>query len=372
MRPEKNNLNRNSISNMVYSLIFLIVGVATASYQKINTNESTQDANKRPIVLYDDAISLDGLEKLVKLGVQPRYMIIYQNECDTGAQKTGIIDPNKIIEYIIKQWGADPEGWGVLDFEEPFDIWIQKGVDTQECKLATVTMINAIKVLKKRFPKVKWSYYGIPGLAYYMNGQTWSTASEDSKNNEIKKQLAQYGPVMDECDWLGPCIYNMVGDGKDGIRPMPNLRSATRAYTFARTKICVDFIKLRNKSTPVIPFASPLFMPGGGSRAFSVIPQDIMIGDTLEPAYLAGANGITIWTCGTYFIGLATGVRISEDFKEAGGTKALIRRWSEDLKIKPEDMKLPDTQIVLKNLIADSVVLMAAETYKVWLYSNKN
>ena len=202
-----------------------ILGVCTYFIAQMSLSQPLEDKSitaekiTHSILLYDDPIDIQGLEGLVKLGAQPRYMLIYQNNCDPDAQKTGVIDPMKVATEIIKIGGNVPEGWGVLDFESPFDDWIQKGVDSPECKKAVETMVSAIRKIKILFPKVKWTYYGLPGLLYYLGDYNWATAPEELKKKEIARQLAQYGPIMDECDWLSPCCYDTVGDGKGGIVP---------------------------------------------------------------------------------------------------------------------------------------------------------
>ena len=59
---------------------------------------------------------------------------------------------------------------GVLDFEDPYDGWIFKGANSPECQKAVSTMVSALREIKKMFPKVKWTYYGVPNLLYYIDG----------------------------------------------------------------------------------------------------------------------------------------------------------------------------------------------------------
>ena len=334
--------------------------------QPIEDKTITTEIITHPILLYDDPIDIQGLEGLVKLGAKPRYILIYQNNCDPDAQKTGVIDPMKVAREIIKIGGDVPEGWGVLDFESPFDDWIHKGVDSPECKKAVETMVNAIRKIKILFPKVKWTYYGLPGLLYYLGDYNWATAPEALKQKEIARQLAQYGPIMDECDWLSPCCYDTVGDGKGGIIPLPNHRISTRAWHAARTKMCVDYVRSKGRDCPTIPFVSPVYMPGGGSRVWSVIPKDVMVEDTVEPVIVSGAAGITIWTSGTHFIQLAIGVNKSKGLTEGGGVETMIKHWSQDLHLLPAQIETPSAEPILKKMLSDAVLQMASEAVRIW------
>ena len=351
---------------------FLLLNIART--EAVIEPKLNKTVNNKPLILYDEAITVTGLELLSKLGAQPRYILIYQDNCDPDAKKTGVINYNKIAEFIIKNYGAEPEGWGVLDFEDPFDGWIFKGPSSPECQKAVLTMVSTLREIKKMFPKVKWTYYGVPNLLYYLDGFNWNTASESLKNQEIQQRLLSYGPIMDECEWLSPCIYTNVGDGKGGIYPLPAQRIATRKWCEEHVKMCSDYNKSKSKKIPIIPFASPLYMEGGGARTGSVIPTIVMTEDALVPAFNGGADGITIWTAGSYQItsvlNAAKNLNLKPDDKNNKDSRTVLKHWLEDLNISIEFITSPEGKIRLQTMLADAVVRMAAETIKVWNSKN--
>jgi hypothetical protein len=315
-------------------------------------------APDRPILLFESAIDERGLQAFASLGGEQCF-IIYQGDVDPDSAKSGLIDVSKLIRHIVARRGDQPEGWGVLDFEDPFDAMIQKGADSPECKAAVETMVQAIRVLKRAFPKVKWTYYGAPGLLYYLPDGNWDTASRSSREAEERKQLAAYGPILAECDWLAPCIYNTVGDDK-GSKVAPDaMRRATRAWVAARTAMCVRFLRDSGRSAPVIPFGSPLYMAGGGARAFSVMPANVLRDDEVVPAMRAGAGGMCIWTGAENFVAIATGRKPDTGFTEGGGKPALVRRWSEDLGVDPAVLSSEDGGRKLTSMISQAQVAMA-------------
>jgi hypothetical protein len=318
-----------------------------------------------PIILYDDALTINGVEQLVKLHAK-RYILMYQNNCDPEAQKTGVINPGSVAAALLKAEGDQPEGWGVLDFEAPFDAMILKGPDSPERNRAVETMVAAIERMKRLFPKVRWTYYGIPALAFYLGGSDWSTATAPQKEQEIRRQLAQYGPVLAACDWLAPCVYITVGDAQLGGRPNPLQRLAIRAWVEARTRMCVDFVRSRNASMPVMPFVSPLYMAGGGARAYSVIASDILTDDVLRPVMKAGASGITIWTSGGYFVQQATSESPDASFTEGGGRKTLVLHWAQDLDKSPAAIETPAAAPELREMVSASIVRCVASAQKIW------
>lgn len=321
--------------------------------------------SRKPIVLYEEGLDTSGLTGLSKLGAE-RYFIVYQNNVDTNAQKTGLIDPAAVARSVAKTQGDTPQGWGVLDFEDPFDKWMQTNPTSEQTKAAVQSMVETIRVMKKAFPGVRWTYYGMPGLLYYLPDGDWSTATQSTKDAEIRRQLAVYGPVLSECDWLAPCVYYTVGDEKQGKSPSPSIRAATRAWIRARTEMCVQFAAKLGTKVPVIPFASPLYMPGGGARAFSVIAKPILDEDVLAPMSLAGAAGVCMWTGATNFIAIATGERPGETMTEGGGKVALIKTWSEDLNVSAKDLAGEFGRERLTRMISQAQVSMATAVTRRW------
>jgi hypothetical protein len=321
--------------------------------------------NHKPIVLYEEGLDSNGLTGLSKCGAE-KYFVIYQNNADTNAQKSGLIDPSAVAHSVAKGQGDTPQGWGVLDFEDPFDQLLQTKPSSEATKAAVKSMVETIRVMKRVFPNVKWTYYGMPGLLYYLPDGDWHTATQGSKDAEISRQLSVYGPVLSECDWLAPCVYYTVGDGHQGRTPPQGVRMATQAWVTARTKMCVDFAAKQEKPVPVIPFASPLYMPGGGSRAFSVIASEILDEDIVAPISRAGAAGICMWTGATNFIGIATGERPGDTMTEGGGKVALIKTWSEDLNVSPRDLEGEIGRERLTRMISQAQVSMAASAKRRW------
>lgn len=318
-----------------------------------------------PVLLYEEALDAKGLKFLTEAGAE-RYFVVYQDNADPQASKSGIIDAAAVARYVVKSQGDTPIGWGVLDFEMPFDQLLHEDPKSVRTIAAVKSMVDAIRTMKRVFPKVKWTYYGMPGLLFYLPDGDWKSASTESKSSEIARQLAAYGPILVECDWLAPCIYYTVGDGRGGRDPTKAVRDATRAWIGERTAMCVKFAKGLPKAIPVIPFASPLFMPGGGARAFSVIPAAVVDEDVLAPAAAAGAVGVCMWTGASNFIGIATGARPGESMTEGGGKSALVRTWAEDLGLSADQLEGEPGRQRLSAMISDAQVAMASLARRRW------
>jgi hypothetical protein len=329
------------------------------------TEVPAQPELPKPVVLYEEALDARGLTELARLGAQ-RYFVVYQNSADPNAQKTGLIDPSKVARYVAKTQGDTPEGWGVLDFEVPFDNLLQGDPTSEQSKAAIRSMVETIRVMKRAFPRVRWTYYGMPGLKFYLPDGDWSRASARTKADEVEHQLAAYGPVLAECDWLSPCVYYTVGDSRHGKVAAAAIRDATRAWVTERTAMCVRFAAMLGRRVPVIPFASPLYMPGGGARAFSVIPSNVLDEDILVPVVQGGAVGVCMWTGATNFIEVAIGVRPGESMTEGGGKAGLVKTWSEDLGIPAAELEGEGGRGRLNNMISQAQVSMATAARARW------
>jgi hypothetical protein len=264
----------------------------------------TTTPGPQPVLLYEEALTVPARDAMEAAGAQ-KYFIIYQNNVDPGAQKLGAIDASALGRGIVESRGDTPEGWGVLDFEDPFFAIIQDGPTNPRFAKAVESMVQALRSAKRAFPKVKWTFYGLPLLRYYVDGKAWASLTPQEKARETNRQLNSVDSILAESDWLSPSIYNMVGDAKGSLVANDEIRSCTREWAEALTSMSVRYAKTRPVPPKVIPFVSPLYMPGGGARTGSIIPREVFMEDTVEPAVRGGANGLCFWMGAGHLIRLA-------------------------------------------------------------------
>ncbi len=258
----------------------------------------------QPVLLYEEALTVASRDAIEAAGAQ-KYFIIYQNNVDPGAQKLGAIDASALGRGIVDSRGDTPEGWGVLDFEDPFFAIIQDGPSNPRFAKAVESMVQALRSVKRAFPHVKWTFYGLPLLRYYVDGKAWAALTPEERARETDRQLAAVDQILAESDWLSPSIYNMVGDAKGSLVANDEIRNCTREWAEALTSMSVRYAKTRPVPPKVIPFVSPLYMPGGGARTGSIIPPGVFMEDTIEPAVRGGANGLCFWMGAGHLIRLA-------------------------------------------------------------------
>lgn len=317
-----------------------------------------------PAIIFDETLDLRSFERLVAVGAR-RYYIVYQDDCDPGAKSTGKIDIALLSRCVAEQAGKFPSQWGVLDFETPFDDWIKEGPESERCRIAVDSMVAALEKLRALFPDIKWAYYGVPRLEFYMDGKTWVTAPDEVKRQAIEAQFARYAPIIAKSDWLCPSVYMVVGDRGDGGRPGPDQRKATRAWTEALVRASVDFGGRVGNRVPVIPFVSPAYQPGGGARIRGLIPAPIIEECTLRPILDAGGDGICLWTAGAYFIAQATGAPQPGKDPDPEAIAAL-KNWSEDFHESEAFLRSPDGVASLRNRFSEATAAMAEQFAKAW------
>jgi hypothetical protein len=316
------------------------------------------------VILYDEVLSADSLERLVKVGGR-RYSIFYQDDCDKAAKSTGTIDVAALSRYVAERAGGFPSEWAVLDYEIPFDDWIREGPGSAHWKTATDSMVAAIERMKTLFPDVKWTYYGIPRLNFYLDGKSWMSSSDAAKKAEIERQFRCYEPIIAKCDWLAPSIYMVVGDRKDGGRAGDLQQRETRAWTRAIVQSAADAGRRIGRPVPVVPFVSPVYQPGGGARNQAFIPPAIINECTIRPTIEAGGSGICIWTAGAFIVSRATAPLPAGEVPDPD-MAPVLRQWSEDLRMPETVLRSPDGIAHLRRRFAEATADLAERFAKAW------
>lgn len=258
-------------------------------------------------ILYDWAPTQDSevVQRLQTAGAS-QYLMIYQN-IDPNAAHTGKIDVAKIVADVKNRFGANPRGWGMLDYEAPFDHVLQTGPSHPLYETCKTEMIKAVRAVKQAFPEVKWTYYGIPGLSYWPSSKLWAFASPAEQAAEIDRQINGYGPVLAELDWYSPCLYDVYSPELMTPEKAATHLTNERAYRIARIGVVREFLRRNNlPARPIIPSVSPFFAPGGNVVENRLIPLTELVRDQINPVLDAGADGIAIWSCGVFYVAQAT------------------------------------------------------------------
>jgi hypothetical protein len=319
-------------------------------------------SEQAPVLLYDEVGSTGDLESLGTIGAQ-KYLIIYQDDCDPEAKTNGTVDVSKVLRRIAAVTEGRNYEWGVLDFETPFDDWLAEGPESDHGKRATKTMVDLIARVRQLFPSVKWTYYGVPRVPFYIDGKVWSSAPEEIRRSARAQCLARTRAVAEACDWLAPSVYFVVGNRANGGRPDADHLISTAAWTEATVSIAVELSGSRSAPCPVIPFASPIYQPGGGARAGSTISMQDLRRCTIDPAIRAGASGITCWTAMSYVVKKLT----ETDVKQLGPEDRQAAIWAaEDLGLEPEQLHSQSGASMLRVRLSSAVSMFMAEFNGRW------
>lgn len=273
------------------TLLMAVQGVALlAQAADPPTDAATRQAAKPTItLLYDTLVDPSVVTAARATRAQP-LMIAYQY-CSPDSQKTGRIEIGAVLMCIDKMTSGDPPEWGMLDFEYNFTDRMQKGL-TPEAVTARDEMVKLIRAVRAAYPRTKWTYYGVPFLPYWMDGKSWTDASEEQKRVTMEACVKMYAPLVAECDWVSPSIYPVYDPSMFKPYEQAGVRAAGVAWRMAQ----VGFAKLLAQGKPVIPTISPVWQPGGLAAPGTVVPPRQFVMDQVQPAIRAGAAGVAIWT----------------------------------------------------------------------------
>jgi len=242
-----------------------------------------------------DSIPADGATAPVS-GARP-YMLVGQYDCDPEIARTGVIDPERVAAQVDRLIAAGKGSeFGVLDFEEPFDHLWESGASDPRYGPALQSMIATIRFLKQRYPGIKWTYYGLPRVKYWLPEGEWAELSQAQREAVYARSVAPILPLMGEMDWFNPGVYDVY----ERSMGMPTTRTPRIAAEAAWRSANVETIKWHFASRgaqcpPVIPMVCPWFQGGGFATEMRPVPSTEFFEEQVRPLVAAGASGIAIW-----------------------------------------------------------------------------
>lgn len=238
------------------------------------------------------------------------YLIVYQNNADTQAMVTGVINAERVIAEIRRlQASGVRSTWGVLDFETPFDEILMRGPSDPRYAATTASLVGTITAVKAAFPAIKWTYYGFPHIPYHPAAGDWGRVAPSSRDAVMRQYTDPYAAVLDSMDWFMPCAYDVYSKAKGMPRSPSPADVAESEFRRARVESIVRHFARSNRPVPpIIPAVSPWFQPGAGEGAatwLAPIPSEEFVADQLRPCIAAGARGFAIWGSMDYFLRIA-------------------------------------------------------------------
>ena len=240
------------------------------------------------------------------LSVRP-YMIIYQG-VDPQSYGSARIDVARVIaavgEEIAAGRGSD---WGVLDFENPFQDILRNGASDPRYATAMASLVEALRAVKLAYPAVRWTYYDLPTVPYWINNRDWNSLSAQERIDLQNSLVAKYSPLLDELDWFLPSIYDRYERSQFGPNMLPLITLSETSFREATVGFLQHYMAQPGKvRRPVIPMACPWFIEGGLATQYRPIGREELIADQLRPAILSGADGIALWCSTNWLYTLAT------------------------------------------------------------------
>jgi hypothetical protein len=238
---------------------------------------------------------------------------------DPESYKTGIIDTAQILRQIESRTDGSPPSWIMLDFEEPFFKDLSALDGSTERTRAVSSMLSTLREVKQRWPEVKFGFYGLPKLPFWVGGKGWAELDSDEKRTALEKAQRDAAPLLAEVDWVSPSVYAyydpaMVRPGSpSSIRGTPQLAEQNDlAWRSAQVGLAV----LMAKGKPVLPTVCPFWAPGGIAPWCHWIDRRAFIERQIQPVIKMRARGVMVWTGMSYRIRKVTDSTLAEGASE--------------------------------------------------------
>jgi hypothetical protein len=234
-------------------------------------------AMTEPVVIMDCTTSQASVDRLRELGA-PIYHWFGQSS-DPESLQSGMIDFRRLVEEVDRRMGPKPSGWGMLDYEEPFDRWLDLPKSDTKHQQAASEMIKAIRAVKRFYPNVKWTFYGQPRPERWLpttDGTTrgWSLSTQEAKDREIARRIDSLSELIAEVDWINPSIYDVYEISMFAGSERDVMLANEEQWRVADGKLGRTIrAQLGLPQVPVMPCVSPLFQPGGARNSSTPNPN---------------------------------------------------------------------------------------------------
>lgn len=238
-----------------------------------------------------------------------KYLAIYQNNCDPDCAITGIITPALVVAHIQTRLDAGWAGveWGMLDFEDPFDNILLAGPADPRYAATLASMVETLQAVKAAYPDIKWTYYGVPNVLYWVLGKDWGYITDEQREDLYPLCTANYAAILNEIDWVMPSVYDVYERSLSVPVSWSGMLVSEPAWRHGVVTSVIRYYEAANRPCPpIMPAVSPWFQPSGTATVLKAIPIDEFCEDQVHPLLEAGAHGVAIWGAMEYYLTLAT------------------------------------------------------------------
>jgi hypothetical protein len=283
---------------------------AAAAVIAVLTLVQSEQAEVRPLLLFDCTTSSNSRADISAIGGQ-RFRWFGQS-ADPESERTGKIDVARLLAEVEKSMREGPFKWGMLDYENPFDSWMDMPSDSERHLQARTETLRALRAVRAAYPSVKWTCYGIPRLDHWPAGPDgtrvgWNGRRGKAQEAEIQRRVDAYAAIVAELDWISPAFYDYYENARMADPVGQSMVASEKLWRTESIKLARAIrTKLGLPPVPIIPCISPFFQPGGKATVLGVISGPELLDDQIEPSIASGVDGFAIWTAADYFSRVAT------------------------------------------------------------------
>lgn len=279
-------------------------------------------------ILTDCSPSAESDAAMARTGAM-RYLFLGQNSVPESLDTGLIRNPQPIFDEISRQLAIYPGTlWGMLDFEDPFDKIINQGPSDSRYAATVDSMRSLLGGVKKKFPKMLWTYYGGPYVPMFSGSPEDLSSSRTPKQRQslVVKAIVNYAPVLEGCDWTMPCIY-----------------LAHSAFFSKQTIAEVLYRRLRIAAAqgaapgkPCFPAVCLSYTPGSGMVEHELMSDPEFALTQILPALDTGCEGLALWNAFDFYRSLA--LSKESPFRDEI-RKAYVKNWGEAAVASDESLR---------------------------------
>lgn len=231
-----------------------------------------------------------------------RVLGIAQTE-DPRSFETGVIDIEGTLRKLAKRYPDGIKGYVELDWEEPFFEVLHTGPEHPRYQDTLRNVTRFVRRFKEVFPDAVVSHYNLPAIPYWAENESgrtvWWSQLEDSRREELLRELDAMRPLLDEMDWFAPRFYDFVPSGRIPERMRAEQIAAENEHRAEIVRWLRAYVDASDRPDRKILPVTRTNWVGGASDYRDWVEMEIPVQEYLDeqvlPALLNGADGIKMW-----------------------------------------------------------------------------
>ena len=250
--------------------------------------------------------------------------------------QTGTIDDAAVLTHIGNIEWLDEIEYGNLDLENPYLANLADGVtavldgeslsNVATYQSSMAEMVDLIDKVRDEYPQIKWSFYSIPNVRFFIANNTWHGLETQGDTATIEARLdaylAAYGPLMDAQDYVSPQILDRY--------VAPERDQQSRRFVHYSMEACNRWMADRGRTVDIVANGGIQYQYTDNFDGYipTFIPTQELADEQIKPTLDNGGRTLLLWTGLTSFVPWAFDLSTFPlDHTQAGDAQAQLRAY---------------------------------------------